>query len=129
MINWSVFEAKYGAGAWKAFEDLCNCLFCKQLGIINGLISRINQPDIETDPVRIGDELIGFQVKYYGPSIRISQKEKELSAEILSAANRYKGISKIYLYINKVLSSNPNNEFAIPNFQSKIDNQAKEVGM
>ena len=56
---------------------------------------------IETNPIQVGDKLIGFQAKYYSDSVSMSGKENELSDAVKGAARAYPGITTLYFYISQ----------------------------
>lgn len=70
------FESKFDGGRQeKAFESLAYHLFCLEFGIEKGLFRYKNQAGIETDPVEIGEDIIGFQAKYYSATTSLSTKK------------------------------------------------------
>ena len=91
-VNWKAFEYKFSDNPQRAFENLAYYLFCNEYGKKNGIFRYFNQPHIETNPIQVGDKLVGFQAKYYAESVAMSSKEKELSAKMLM---RY-GKTKLY---------------------------------
>ena len=57
---------------------------------------------IETNPIQVGDKLIGFQAKYYSDSVSMSGKENELSDAVKGAARAYPGTTTtLFLYLVK----------------------------
>lgn len=46
-------------------------------------------PHIETNPIQVGDKLIGFQAKYYAESVAMSSKEEDLRKAVEGASKAY----------------------------------------
>lgn len=59
-VNWKAFEYKFSDNPQRAFENLTYYLFCNEYGQKNGIFRYFNQPHIETNPIQVGDKLIGF---------------------------------------------------------------------
>ncbi|ARU59307.1 hypothetical protein OLMES_5327 [Oleiphilus messinensis] len=103
----------HGESKQSSFEDLCMHFFCRELKV-SSIDSYQNQPGIETEPVSINGELIGFQVKYFQGKFDWEQIQHSLlGAENKSTKSRrfdlrfpdnvFKkyGLTKVYIYSNK----------------------------
>lgn len=129
-IDWNVFEYKFSANTRQAFESLAYMLFCFELKQEYGVFRYFNQPYIETQPVDTGDGYVtGFQAKYYDASTCLSSKESDLKNTIISAKTKYQGINRIFLYINKELSSSGNKDEEKPSYQKNIEQCGKDHGI
>ncbi|WP_031456260.1 NACHT domain-containing protein [Flavobacterium chungangense] len=105
-ISWDTFKIK-NENQTKSFEDLCYHLFCREHNLSNGIKADFNQAGLETYPIKsnITSKIIGFQAKFFEPSISYSQIEKSIK----KALSNYKKdkLKEIYIYlnVNAVLSS------------------------
>ena len=73
-INWNNFKVKFNEKEQKAFEDLCYLLFCDEFNQKFGIASYLNQAGIETEPIQVNGEWIGFQAKFYETKISDNKK-------------------------------------------------------
>ena len=126
-INWKDFEYKYADNPQRAFENLTYYLFCYEFGRKNGIFRYIHQPHIETEPIQVGDKLIGFQAKYYGDSIRMSEKEEDMIKAVKGAAELYPGIAILRFYISKEFAKNSKGQK--PSYQDRVEKAAAERGI
>ena len=99
-VDWKAFEYKYSNNPQRAFENLAYCLFCYEFNQKNGIFRYFNQPHIETNPIQVDEQLIGFQAKYYADSVSMSGKEKDLKEAVEGVARSYPGITTLYFYIS-----------------------------
>lgn len=97
--NWDKFKVKFSENPQDNFEWFCYLLFCKQYNKSFGIFRYYNQPAIETEPIRIGKEVIGFQSKFYEGKIS-SKHKNELVETVTKAKKLYPEITKIIFYIN-----------------------------
>ena len=79
-INWDNFNAKFNGREQKSFEWLCYLLFCNEFNQVTGVFRYFNQAGIETNPVEINGEKIGWQAKYY--TTPLSRHKGELITSI-----------------------------------------------
>ena len=128
-VNWKAFEYKFSENPQRAFENLTYYLFCNEYGQKNGIFRYFNQPHIETNPIQVGDNLIGFQAKYYTDSVSMSGKESELKDAVRGAARAYPGISTLYFYISREFAPSSEKDKVKPAYQINIENIAKELGI
>lgn len=128
-VDWKAFEYKYSENPQSAFENLTYYLFCHEFNQKNGIFRYFNQPHIETNPIQVGDELVGFQAKYYQDSIRLSSKKDELEKAIEGASNTYHGIKKLYFYISREFTPSSKKNETKPDYQIALENKAKELGI
>ena len=127
-INWKAFEYKYADNPQRAFENLTYYLFCQDFGRKNGIFRYIHQPHIETEPIQVGGQLIGFQAKYYSDSIRMSEKEEDMIKAVKGAAEKYPGIAILRFYIgSKEFSKDSKGQK--PSYQDKTEKAAAERGI
>ena len=99
--NWDIFNSKFSENKRDNFEWFCYVLFCKEYNKPFGIFRYKNQSAIETEPLEIGTEVIGFQSKFYDGTISSNHKD-ELIDTIANAKRDYPNITKIIFYINIV---------------------------
>ncbi len=95
---WDVFKYNFPDNPQENFEWMCYQLFCKEFNKDNGIFRRYNQPALEAEPIEVGDEIIGFQAKFY--TVPLNERKSELKETIEKASKRYKKLTKILFYIN-----------------------------
>ncbi len=125
-INWEVFQYKFTGNSRDVFEHLAYILFCYEFKIETGIFRYFNQPYVETLPIDIGDECIGFQAKYYDASTSISDKKLELKNAIDGAKTKYSNINKFIIYTNKELSTSSKKDTVKPEYQIEIEKHGLE---
>ena len=120
-INWNNFKAKFNGKEPGAFEYLCSLLFCREFGLSTGIFRYKNQAGIETEPVQINGELIGFQSKFF--DVKINQEE--IKDSIAKAKIKNPGLTKIYLYVNQEFSESSKKDRKEPQNKIEIEDFAK----
>ena len=128
-VDWKAFEYKYSNNPQRAFENLAYYLFCYEFNQKNGIFRYFNQPHIETNPIQVGDKLIGFQAKYYADSVPMSSKEKELIEAVEGAARSYSGITLLYFYISREFSPSSKKDMIEPSYKINVENIAKNLNI
>ncbi len=73
-INWGNFKAKFNKKEQISFEWLCYLLFCNEFNKDIGISRYKNHAGIETDPIEVNGEYIGWQAKFYNTSAASSLK-------------------------------------------------------
>lgn len=97
-MNWDVFNAKFSGRTREKFEWFCYMLFCAESNYDKGIFRFFNQAAIETVPVEIEGELVGWQAKYYNTTL--SNHADELIETIESAKRLYPDIKRLVIYSN-----------------------------
>lgn len=128
-VDWKAFEYKFSNNPERAFENLTYYLFCHEFNQKNGIFRYFNQPHIETNPIKVGDKLIGFQSKYYNDSVTMSSKESDLKEAVEGAAKSYPGITTLYFYISREFSPSSKKDVVKPAYQKNIEKVAKNLGI
>jgi hypothetical protein len=123
--NWDIFKAKFSENRQENFEWLCYIIFCKEFDKPNGIFRYKNQSGIETNPINIGNEVIGFQSKFYEGSL--SDHKDDLISTIKKSNDNYPSITKIILYTNSEFGQgkgkNP------PKAQTEAESVATSLGI
>jgi len=120
--NWDIFRAKFSEDAEGYFEWFCYILFCKEFNRPFGIHRYKNQSAIETDPIEVDGETIGWQAKFY--DTKLSEHKALLIDTIDSAKKDYPKISKLIIYTNQEWGQNKGKE---PQGKKDIENKAKEL--
>lgn len=126
-LNWNNFKAKYDGREQRAFEQLSYILFCLEHKQKFGIFRYKNQAGIETNPIQINNENIGFQAKFYETSI--SSNKDDIIDSITKAKNRNPDINRIFLYINKELSASSKENKSKPKYQDEIEKFASNINI
>jgi len=119
-LNWYNFRAKFGGKENNSFEELSYHLFCTEHNNDVGIFGFFNQTGIETEPISLDGEEIGFQAKFYETTL--SSNKGDIIDSIKKAKRENKGLSKIYFYLNKSFSESTKKGKKDP--QYKIDIEA-----
>lgn len=95
--DWKAFAYIFGAKSNDAFEALARNLFKKRYGIGDTLSYFKNHPGNETDVIKVGKEIIGFQAKYFDSAINA----KDLIDSIETARRRNPDQTIQVIYTNQ----------------------------
>ena len=98
MMKWDVFKYINNDNLQESYQSMCYYLFCQQYGKKVGIFAYTNQPYIETCPIIVDKESIGFQSKFYEG--KISNHTKEIKDCIQSTKTKYNNITKIQFYLH-----------------------------
>lgn len=94
--NWNIFKAKFSENREKNFEWFCYLLFCKEYNQPHGIFRYINQSGIETNPIKIGDEFIAWEAKFYEDKLSNHKDEFIRKIDIIKSKNPE--IKKLIIY-------------------------------
>jgi len=120
-INWNIFKLKFYGKEQKSFEWLCYLLFCKEFKQNIGLSGYKNHAGIETDPIKINGENIGWQAKFY--DTRLSEHKKDFVVSIDITKLRHPEINKIIFYTNQNFGQGKTKND--PQYKTDIEKHAK----
>ncbi|MGA2587698.1 MAG: hypothetical protein ABSF88_11840 [Candidatus Aminicenantales bacterium] len=115
----------YNSNPRDAFESLSYFLFCRRFGVTYGIFRYKNQAGIETNPLKAGRDLIGFQSKYFESKIDKSQ----LIDSLKIAREKHPKINKLIFYINKEFTEGRRSTTNIPQSQKAVEGCAKKLGI
>lgn len=103
--SWDSFKAKYPSEQLQRdrFEDLARALFCDRYGIKYGIFQCYNHAGNETNTVNDGEDVIGFNAKFFNNGIDVSQ----ITHSIEIAHNRHPDQTKMLIYTNAVFGNPP----------------------
>ena len=95
--DWNIFKENFSENPTKNFEWMCYQLFCREFHREAGIFRFYNQPSLEAEPIKEGDDVIGFQAKFY--SVSLKERKKEIKDTIVDAKKKYKNLTKVLFYI------------------------------
>lgn len=101
-IDWNKFGVT-GVSKQDSFEELCLHLFCRKHGLDEGVSGDFNQAGLETQPVRVGKRVYGFQSKHFDAGVDYPQIEKSISTALRIHGS---DLDEICIFINA--KSKPN---------------------
>lgn len=122
--DWDVFKAKFSENPQQNFEWFCYLLFCREFKKPYGIFRYKNQTAIETDPVVVGNDKIGWQAKFYESSL--SNHKNELLNIIEKSKKYYSDITKLIFYTNQEWGQNRGK---MSKGLEEIDKKAKELNI
>ena len=97
--SWELFKAKFNENHQSNFEWFCYLLFRREFNKPYGIFRYKNQAAIETEPININDEAIGWQAKFYDTSL--SKNSKKLLDTIEKAKKDYPRLTRLLFYTNQ----------------------------
>lgn len=125
--NWGNFTAKFNGREQKAFEWMCSLLFYKEHGKSTGALRFFNQPGIEAEPIKVGDDTIGFQAKYLGSAL--AKHKNELIRALDTTNKQHPELTKIYFYINVDFGRSKKPDEGDPAYKKAIEDHAQQYGI
>ena len=127
MVNWAQFNVNNEGKESDAFEEMIYLLFCTKYDKKEGIFGYFNHRGIEKEPIKVNDECIGFQAKFY--TTKLSENTPDLKESIKIAKRDYPDLSKIEFYINKEYGQGRKNDNNKPVEQEKVEKCAKKHGI
>lgn len=116
-IDWEKFKQK-NPNYREAFEELCYHLFCRRYKLTEGVRVDFNQVGLETHPINIGGEIIGFQAKFFDNELSSRTSVNQINDSIFKAKNKYRNLRRIIIYTHKSFGS------ANPQYKKEIEKKA-----
>lgn len=122
MPSWDSFRAKYPSEETQRarFEDLARSLFCRRFYIKYGIFQYANHAGNETNTISVGDDIIGFQAKFFNNKI----DEQVIIDSIKTAKRNNPDQTRIILYTNLTFGNPPKGQQMTAK-QKKIEDAAK----
>ena len=122
--DWNIFKSKFSDNPQFHFEWLCYLLFCNEHGKSTGIFRYKNQSAIETAPIIDGEDILGWQAKFYSTAL---SNHKEDILEMLKKAKRdYPNITKIVFYTNSEWGQNNGKD---PSGIKEIEKEATKLSI
>jgi len=97
--NWDNFRTKFSENPQNNFEWFCYILFCKEFNKDKGIFRYKNQAGIETVPIILENDVIGWQAKFY--NTKLSEHKDELISTVENSKKYYNNLTKIIFYTNQ----------------------------
>lgn len=123
--NWNNFLAKFYEKPQIYFEWFCYLLFCQEFKKPAGIFRYKNQSGIETNPIINGDEVIGWQSKFY--DTKLSDHKDDLIGMIAKSKKNYSNLTKIIFYTNQEWGQGKKKNDS--EIKEKVDRSAKASGI
>lgn len=102
--NWDSFKSKFPDDSEESFEWFSYLLFCREFNLEKGWYGFQNQSGIEKSPITVGNEVIGFQSKFY--QSRLNDKKSEIIDTIEKTHRDYPTLTKLIFYTNQSWTQN-----------------------
>jgi len=97
--NWDIFKSKFSDNPQDNFEWMCYLLFCKEFDKPFGIFRYKNQAAVETNPIAVGVDVIGWQAKFYDTTL--NSNSSKLIKAMKDAKKNHPEITKFYIYSNR----------------------------
>lgn len=126
-VNWNTFKAKFEGKERLVFERLSYQLFCNEFERRAGIFRFKNQTGIETEPIQISGECIGFQAKYFEGTI--ATNKEDIIDSIQKAKGKNPNLNKILFYLNLEFSESSKLETKDPQYKIDIEKAAADLNL
>jgi hypothetical protein len=124
-LKWNTFRAKFEGRERSQFEALAYQLFCNEFGVSKGIFRFKNQIGIETEPIIVAGQQVGFQAKYIETSISLAKAD--IVDSIQKAKTKNSGLSRILFFINQEFSESSDPNIKDPVYKSDIEKIAADL--
>lgn len=121
-INWDHFNSKFSGRQRDVFQWLCYLLFCIEYDQPPGIARYENHAGIETSPIKVDKETIGWQAKFLDASTS-SYKKETFTDSIDTTLKRHPEITRIVFYINRDFGQDPKG--TDPKIKKQVEAYAK----
>ncbi len=128
-VNWNTFKAKFGEASEEVFEYLSYLVFCRKYGLKFGIAGYRNHPGLEKKSIKVGDEHIGFQAKFFLE--KFADKKDDIKKAILDAKKHHPEITVLMFFMPMDHDSSPKkkgNDKATK-AQIEVEEAASTVGL
>ncbi len=98
--SWNEFVGRNPDNPQGAFEALSRLLFRTRFGIADSLPYFYNNAGDETVPVNVGEDIIGFQSKFFSGETIDNQQAAQIQHSIQAAHTHYPNQNKLIVYTN-----------------------------
>lgn len=124
-INWGNFRAKFNGKEQSTFQWLCYLLFCEEYNQPLGVSRYENHAGIESNPIIVGEEVIGWQAKFYDTPM--SKHKPDLIASINTAKTRHPNLTTLVFYTN--IDFGQDAKKTDPPYKVAVEKHAKDKGV
>lgn len=122
--DWNIFKTKFTDNPQKNFEWFCYLLFCEEFNKPQGIFRYYNQVNIETDPIKVGDDVIAFQAKFYDATL--SSHKKDILTTLTNVKKNYSDVTKLLFYTNNEWVQSKGKT---PRGKTEIETKANELNI
>lgn len=128
--SWDSFACKYPNSKEETFEALCRFLFKERFHLGDSLPYFKNHPGNETDVVKVGDEVIGFQSKFFDHGINFDK----ILDSMRQARVNHPDQTKYIIYTNKEFGcsyakKDTGSKDLKPKGQKRIEQEAQNLNL
>jgi hypothetical protein len=123
--DWNIFKTKFSENPQDNFEWFSYLLFCQEYKKPLGIFGYFNQRNIETNPIQIDKEVIGWQAKFYDTTL--SQNKTKIIKLIRGSKKDFPSLTKIVFYTNQLWGQGKKQND--PTAKKGIDQIAKSTGV
>jgi len=123
-VNWSVFKAKFNQREGPKLEELAYHLFLREFDMPpSGVFGYKNQTGIETEPVEINGEKVGFQAKYSDSGVPTGAIKDSLT----KAKSKNPDLNRVVVYTNQEFGEGKKSKE--PETKTEVESHAKILGL
>ncbi|MEX2500125.1 MAG: AVAST type 4 anti-phage nuclease Avs4 [Wenzhouxiangellaceae bacterium] len=122
--DWNIFKAKFSENPQDGFEWMCYLFFCNEYGTKTGIFRYKNQSAIETNPIAVGGDNVGWQAKFY--EYPLSNYKDEILDTLTKAKRDYPDLTKIIFYTNSEWGQSKGRE---PKGKTEVEKKAEEINL
>src|SRR5579871_616990 len=123
--NWGNYRAKFNGKEQSTFQWFCYLLFCQEFELPLGISRYENHAGIETDPIQVGEDYIGWQAKFYDTPL--SEHVDDLKSAIVTAKTRHPELTKVLFYTNRDFGQHPKK--TEPKYKTDIEKHGQACGV
>lgn len=127
MINrdWNIFRAKFSENPQDNFEWFCYILFCKEFEQEKGIFGFKNQSGMEKNPIKVGNDWISHEAKFYDTEKKLADNKNELKSKIDIVKKKNPEVTKLYFYTPIDWTESNNKEKRKTKAQKEVEKHAK----
>ena len=96
-VDWNAFKSKFKDASEIVFEYLSYLVFCRRFGLQFGIAGYRNHPGIEKKSIKVGNECIGFQAKFFLE--KFAEKKRDIKKAILDAKKQHPEITVLMFFM------------------------------
>ena len=96
-VDWYVFKSKFKGASQDVFEYLSYLVFCRKFGLQFGIAGYRNHPGIEKKSIKVGNDYIGFQAKFFLE--KFADKKGDIKEAVLKAKKQHPEITVLMFFM------------------------------
>jgi len=122
--NWYIFNVKFIENPQNNFEWFCYLLFCKEFNQPHGIFRYVNHSGMETNPIKVGDEFIAWEAKFYDD--KLSDHKDEFIKKLEITKNKNPETTKMVFYTPLDWTESSNKTKRRTKQQDEVEKYGKE---